>query len=59
MAHRETSAHSDRTDWQLAHEYLHRARYADSIRLAELFTAEEGGVAPPRAWRPSVPTPIA
>ncbi|MFF6815861.1 hypothetical protein ACFZAG_39365 [Streptomyces sp. NPDC012403] len=41
MAHREISAQPDRTDWQLAQEYLHRARYADSARLAELFTDEE------------------
>jgi len=40
-AHRETSAQPDRRDWQLAQEYLHRARYADSARLAELFTDEE------------------
>lgn len=41
QAHREPSAQPDRTDWQLAQEYLHRARYADSARLAELFTDEE------------------
>jgi phosphopantetheinyl transferase (holo-ACP synthase) len=41
MTHRETSAQPDRADWQLAQEYLHRARYADPARLAELFTDEE------------------
>ncbi|MGC2997129.1 hypothetical protein ACPF8X_01660 [Streptomyces sp. G35A] len=41
MAHREPSAQPHRADWQLAQEYLHRARYADRARLAELFTDEE------------------
>jgi hypothetical protein len=41
MTHRETSAQPDRADWHLAQEYLHRARYADPARLAELFTDEE------------------
>lgn len=58
MAHRETSTQPGRTDWQLAQEYLHRARYADSARLAELFTEEEVG-RPPRTWRPCTPTPTA
>jgi hypothetical protein len=43
MHFRETSAFPSWTDWQLAREYLYRARYADSARLTELFTEEEVG----------------
>ncbi|MPY38294.1 hypothetical protein FNH09_45965 [Streptomyces adustus] len=42
MTFRETSALPGRTDWQLAQEVLHHARFSDAEqRIAEQFTQEE------------------